>query len=204
MRPRPLLSLGALLTGLLLACGGTTAPGTRLVVGDDVDTEAGVDAPPGDARAEATSGDAGSGSDGGCISPTVGEACTAGESACQPHDPCCAGYMWTCDSSGTWQQTGLGCACQAVPDAGPFACGDKTCLEGTYCTAQPPGIVAADGGMIATAYTCVPVPAGCASAPTCACIESTLPSFDACSTKSPGVTCDSDPAGHVTVHCIGE
>lgn len=202
MRARSLLSVAALLTGLAVACGGTTSPATQVVVGDDIAQEAGPDATPGDARGEASPVDASS--DGGCISPTVGQPCSTGQTACQPHDPCCAGYEWTCDStSGTWQQAGLGCACQVMPEAGPFACGNKTCLDGYYCEAQPPGIVAADGGTIPTAYTCVPVPAACASTPTCGCIESTLSSFDTCSTQTPGVTCTMDTSGHVTVHCIG-
>src|ERR1700679_2678766 len=48
--------------------------------------------------------------DGGCISPTEGEACSSGEVACQPPDPCCTGDEWFC-MAGTWQKAGLGCAC---------------------------------------------------------------------------------------------
>lgn len=136
MRPRSLLSLAGLLTGLALACGGTTSPASQVIVGDDIGPEAGSDARPGDARTEAAPVDASS--DGGCITPTVGQPCTQGQTACQPPDPCCAGYEWVCDSTGgTWQQAGLGCACQLMmPDAGPFACGNKTCLDGYYCEAQ--------------------------------------------------------------------
>jgi hypothetical protein len=125
--------------------------------------------------------------------------------ACQPADPCCAGYEWVC-STGTWQQSGLGCACQVeagAVDAGPFTCGTSTCAGGDYCQDHPPGIVPADGGSFPDAYECLPVPAACAATPTCACIESTLPSGDACSTHTPGVTCTDDGAGHVVLHCLG-
>ena len=91
-----------------------------------------------------------------------------------------------------------------IVDAGPFACGTTTCAADEYCTDHPPGIVPADGGMFPDAYICVPIPATCTTAPTCACIESTIPSEDPCSTHTPGITCTADTDGHVTIGCIGE
>jgi hypothetical protein len=91
-----------------------------------------------------------------------------------------------------------------VVDAGPFACGNTTCAAGQYCTDHPPGIAPADGGTFPDAYMCEPIPASCASSPTCGCIESTIPKGDPCSTSNaPGVTCTDDSAGHVTIHCLG-
>jgi hypothetical protein len=191
---RALLLVAA--TAVLAGCGGSTGTSSSANDGgpDAVSpTDAGLDrSAPGD---------------GGCITPVVGEACTSGEVACQPSDPCCAGYEWTCSSSsGTWQQAGLGCACQvdAGPhDAGPFACGSTTCAGDAYCEDHPPGIVGPDGSTLPDAFTCSSLPSSCASNPTCACIEATLPAQDVCSTKTPGVTCSDDGAGHVILHCLG-
>ena len=57
--------------------------------------------------------------------------------------------------------------------------------------------------MIPVAYQCVQVPPACASTPTCGCIESTIPSFDTCSTQTPGVACTTDAVGHVSIGCLG-
>jgi hypothetical protein len=146
-------------------------------------------------------------SDGGCITPTVGQACTTSELACQPHDPCCAGYEWTCDvSTGTWQQVGLGCACAVeagLPEAGPFTCGTATCPGADFCEDHPPGIRNPDGSVPPDSYECNPIPSSCSATPTCACIEATLSSSDPCSTQpSVNATC-TDDAGHVIIHCIG-
>jgi hypothetical protein len=158
------------------------------------------------APAACSGGDSGTG-DGGCIDPTEGAACTSQQAACQPSDPCCAGYVWGCTGTpATWQKLGLGCTCpiEAGVDAGPFACGSVTCSGGQFCEVQPPGIASADGGTPPTGYTCVFVPPACAASPTCSCIESTLSPSDTCSTHIPGVSCMADGEGHVTIDCIGE
>ena len=136
-----------------------------------------------------------SGTGGGCISPTVGEACSSGDVACQPPNPCCTGYEWACQS-GAWQKLGLGCSCQTSP---PFACGTTTCSAGFYCEVHPPGIAPPDGGTPADAYTCAAVPASCASTPTCACIDAAPSQPDSCGV---GATCTEDASGNVTVVCV--
>jgi|CZKU01.1.fsa_nt_gi hypothetical protein len=88
--------------------------------------------------------------DAGCVDPSEGQACAAGEHACQPHgDVCCVGYTWICGpSSKTWTKEGLGCACDLpAPDAGSdgdaaggdegggATCGDSTCAPGDVCVA---------------------------------------------------------------------
>jgi hypothetical protein len=196
---------------LAAACGGSTSSGHGTPPGDDVlgddylgdasTNDSGGDAhPKGDASSEA-------GGDGGCIDPTAGAACTSAQAACQPADPCCAGYVWLCTGSpATWQKEGLGCACTVNPpgDGGPFACGTTTCAGDQFCEVQPPGIAFADGSTPPTAYTCASTPAQCAASPTCACIESTLGAQDTCSTHTPGVSCNDDGAWHVTIDCLGE
>lgn len=178
------------------ACGGSTSTLHQTPPGDDLGDDLGDD----------FGGEAGTG-DGGCIDPTEGAACTSKQVACQPSDPCCAGYVWSCTGSPeTWQKLGLGCTCQidAGVDAGPFACGSATCAGGQFCEVQPPGIAAPDGGTLPTGYDCVPVPPACAASPTCGCIESTLSPSDTCSTATPGVSCTADGEGHVIIDCIGE
>jgi hypothetical protein len=189
---------------LVVACGGSSTAPNRTPPGDDMGDDYGGDAGH-DASGDA-SGDTGAGGDGGCILPTEGTSCATGENACQPSDPCCAGYEWACvGTPPTWQKEGLGCACQAGGlDAGPFACGTTTCSAGSFCEVQPPGIAGPDGSTLPSSYSCVPLPATCAAAPTCGCIESTLSSADPCSTQNPGVTCASDTSGDVTVYCLGE
>ncbi|MGH7295315.1 MAG: hypothetical protein ACRELB_10290 [Polyangiaceae bacterium] len=212
---KPTIIAPVLATALVLAaaCGGSTRSSQVTPPGDDVlgDDYAG-DAAGVDATSDASdAGDAAvdSTGDGGCISPTVGESCASGQTACQPQDPCCAGYVWVCTATGgaagTWQQEGLGCACNVgTGDGGPFACGSHTCTGQQFCEVQPPGIAFADGGTPPTAYTCTTVPPACAASPTCACIESTIPPQDVCSTQTPGVSCNDDGAGHVTIDCLGE
>ncbi len=100
------------LSCVLVACGGSIAPGGATADGSVVD---------------ATSD--GTGSDGGCVNAVQGSACAATEVACMPPgDACCIGYLWSC-VSGAWEKLGLGCACLAdagvdvaKPDANPAAC----------------------------------------------------------------------------------
>jgi hypothetical protein len=134
---------------------------------------------------------------GGCISPSVGEACSQGDVACQPANPCCAGYEWTC-TGGAWEQAGLGCACMTPP---PFACGMTTCAVGDLCEVHPPGIAPPDGGVPPDVYTCSPLPGACASTPTCACLGATISSGDPCSPGF-GAMCTVDADGNVTVVCL--
>ena len=185
-------------------CGGTTS------LGDTIDAASSVDGAARDAAREGASADA------SCLAPTVGAACAAGEVACQPTDPCCAGYLWACGpSTHVWEKAGLGCACinpvdsgadadaAKGEDAGPFACGPRTCSSGAYCTDTTPGVRLADGGAPPDSFACSPVPASCATTPTCACIGASFPAGDVCSTRNPGVTCAEDGGGHVTLHCQG-
>ena len=101
----------ALTSALAAACGGTTL--TSSTTSDSgADASAGKDGGSGvDAVATA---------DGGCIeSPVLGAACNPqGPAACNLGDRCCIGYDWNCSSqTATWEQLGLGCACQVQPDA---------------------------------------------------------------------------------------
>jgi hypothetical protein len=180
---RAALLVGLLLSVHLAACGGNA------VVGAHSSTTG---------AAGATSNTTATGAGGGCITPTVGEACSSGEVACQPADPCCTGYEWACPA-GTWQQEGLGCSCK-MPT--PFACGTTTCSAGFFCEQHPPGIAPPpDAGVPVGSYTCSPLPASCASSPTCACLGAALGDGDPCS-PSFGAMCEVDGAGNVTIVCI--
>lgn len=137
--------------------------------------------------------------DGGCIEPTEGQPCTVGDLACQPADPCCAGYEWMC-SQGAWQKAGLGCACA---NPGLFACGPTTCTGAQYCEDRPRGVAPDDGGTPSDSFDCQPLPPSCGGFATCACIQATLSDGDPCSTKQPGITCEDDGAGHVILRCMG-
>jgi hypothetical protein len=84
---------------ILAACGGSSAP---IAEGSKAGTGGGT-------------GGGGSGcmshDGGGCIAPTEGEPCYAGDVACQPCNPCCSG-LWTCDrGSATWHLVPLYCPC---------------------------------------------------------------------------------------------
>jgi hypothetical protein len=189
------LFAGAL--ALHAACGGSVGAPRQTPPGDDVGDDLGDDLGGGDSGT----------SDGGCIDATEGAACTSQQAACQPSDPCCAGYVWSCAGTpAKWQKLGLGCSCpiEAGVDPGPFGCGAVTCSGGQFCEVQPPGTASADGGTPPTGYTCVSVPPACAASPTCSCIESTLSPSDTCSTHTPDVSCAADGEGHVTIDCIGE
>jgi hypothetical protein len=199
-----------------VGCGGSTT--TSNTTPDGAPPDASGD----DASSDAPSSDAPPPSDGGCISPFIGEACAPGQMACQPHDPCCAGYEWVCDgTTNTWQQAGLGCACQiptdggadadsAVPteagriDAGSFLCGTMTCTSSQFCEDIPPGTPTPDGGPPPDAFVCMAIPNQCASTPTCGCIEASIQPGTECSNVPGGATCMADGAGHVTIHCLGQ
>jgi hypothetical protein len=187
---RSSLFLFASLAALLAACGSTTLIGTG---GHDPGDGGPGDGGPG--------GGVGPG-DGGCLEPTEGASCTTAETACQPPgDPCCLGYVWSC-VSGTWQKLGLGCACQPPPT--PFACGNTTCSGDQYCQDHPPGIPPPpDAGPLGDTYVCVSLPASCSPVAYCGCVQASIPAPDPCSSANPGVTCDDDGQGHVTVHCLG-
>jgi hypothetical protein len=172
----------------------------------------------------ASSGDAGSDvvhGDGGCIVPTEGQSCTKDDKACQPADPCCAGYLWICNPSGTWEKSGVGCACgpfdtgtrydaadasdafdasdasdAIAADVGPFACGTSlVCRDDEICLVRASG-VPTDGGPVYS-YECDPFPAACAATPTCACIEAHAPA--SCTPDS----CTLDASGRATLGCLG-
>lgn len=174
-------SLASAITVLLFAaCGGTDSS----LLGGGGDGGFSLDGAGGDGSAHG---------DGGCIDPTEGQSCGKGDVACSSGDPCCVGYAWAC-IDGKWNKEGLGCACMAKPDAGPFACGDKTCEPGEFCEVQPPGIAFEDGGTPPTSYTCRTIPSECSASPSCACIEAK----ESCSVGS----CSID-GSNVTVSCIG-
>jgi hypothetical protein len=183
-----------------VGCGGSAVGAPPDAAPPDATADAfPLDAASSDGSSSDTSPDAPTPGDGGCITPTVGAPCTPGQNACQPSNPCCAGYVWSC-SSGVWVQEGLGCAC-----AGSFGCGSLTCTATQYCTDTPPGVAPAEGGRFPDFYQCVTIPSACVSVPTCACIEGTIPAQTACSTQSPTLAqCVEDDAGYVTIHCVGQ
>jgi hypothetical protein len=199
----PLLSrfrtLLMLLPAVVVACGGNAvvdANGATTGAGGAGASTSTAGAGNGTGGGGNTTGGGGSiGTGGGCVSPTVGESCSPGEAACQPPNPCCAGYEWGC-VAGAWQQEGLECACTTAP----FACGTTTCSEGFYCEVQPPGIALPDSG-VAAGYSCLPLPAACAASPSCACLGAALGDGEPCS-PSFGAMCTVDAAGNVTVTCI--
>jgi hypothetical protein len=171
----------ALLALLVAACGGN-------VVVDGAGA--------GGAMTTTTTSTGGSGG-GDCIAPTVAEACSAGDVACQPANPCCTGYEWVC-MGGSWQQSGLGCACMTPV---PFACGQMTCTGSDFCMDSPPGIEGPDGGVPPDSFTCAPLPAACAATPTCACIGEAMGPGDPCSPAF-GAMCTVDAEGSVTIVCV--
>lgn len=180
----------SLITALVAACGGSTLPSTS---GD-----AGVqDSGKSDSRAtDASHHDAVTG-DGGCIKPTVGEACTSAEVACQPQGDRCCVPQWTCEM-GTWRQVGLGCACQ-VTDAAPskvptnhrtddsqcatptpagncpiqvMPMGSGACSKDTDCTAGTNGRCVEEGGgalYCGCTYDTCAGDSACATGEVCAC-----------------------------------
>lgn len=77
--------------------------------------------------------------------------------------------------------------CPPPPDT--FACGSKFC-DGTfqYCLHS-----VSDVGGIPDSYSCEPIPAGCASKATCACVKQ----------QPCGDWCTTDGAGNVTLTCPG-
>jgi hypothetical protein len=199
---------GLLLTGLVAtACGSSFSSSTP-----DAGYDGGGSAS--DASLEGGSGgdlDSGSlkdaatndapASDGGCVNPTVGEACTAADTVCPDGiSPCCRSYVWTCDaSSHTWVQgpNQLGCACVTG-----FACGSTMCSSGQVCVAEtisggacllPDDAGACPNGTthwgpccsnISTSYTCATRPAGCGSTLTCSCASSLCSVAGGCQTAS--------------------
>jgi hypothetical protein len=196
---------------LLAHCGGSTATPAEGA------SEAGADGG-GCPACHANEGGAGghdTGAEaGGCPDPSTigyGTPCTQAGLVCAANNVFCeagGGGRLQCD--GTRFGEAPGCAEGGADtftnpvDAGSFTCGNTTCAPGEYCTDHPPGIAPGDGGTFPDAYMCEPTPASCASSPTCGCIESTIPQGDPCSTSNaPGVTCTADPAGHVTIHCLG-
>jgi hypothetical protein len=179
------LIFSVLLAAPLAACGGN-------VVVDAAATTTTT----GTGAGGATTSSSTTGVGGGCISPTVGEACSSTDVACQPANPCCTGYEWTC-MAGTWQQEGLGCACQTTP---PFACGTTTCSAGFFCQDQPPGIAPPlDSGVPADTYQCLPLPASCGSTPSCSCLQ-TAPPQGSCA--GVGSMCSEDASGNITIVCL--
>jgi hypothetical protein len=123
--------------------------------------------------------------------------------SCCSQDPSgpatCEGGQWRCGSAVAPGCSGTSCI--APQGGGPFACGPKlTCAGSEYCIDQPAGIYVPDAGPLADSFACVSIPSTCAATPTCACIEATP---DACQ-ELPVGTCSQDPAGGVTLDCIGE
>lgn len=176
----------------LVGCGGATA--SSLEGTTDPTDASHADARPSDAGGDARLGD------GGCLAdePVEGSACASGQSVCSRGDPCCIGYMWSCDTSaGVWRKLGLGCACRPPVDAGSFTCGTRTCGGASVCLDQAPGIRYADGGTPPNSYSCADLPAQCRSTPTCACVLPLAPS-------SCLVPRCQESGGHVTLYCMGQ
>jgi hypothetical protein len=162
------------------ACGGTTAGITG----------------PEDAATEHDTSDASSSGDGGCLlaEPTEGSACTPGQTVCDRGvDMCCRGYAWLCDpSQHVWRKEGVGCACKVDGvDAGPFACGDKTCAADEYCTMAGGGAHLPDAGSNVT-YSCTKIPAACEPAPSCPCLVANASTCGGCG----------ETDGHLKITCL--
>ena len=80
----------------------------------------------------------------------------------------------------------------------PFSCGSATCPGSDYCDLYTPFGSPTGGDQ---AYRCSPIPAACASQPTCACfVDGNLPGGDPCAGCSGG-SCSDDGEGHVTIAC---
>jgi hypothetical protein len=154
---------------------------------------------------------------GTCTAPgnecTPTKACAADEWCDYPDDLCGAGspgkcqkrpegcgllYAPVCTCDG--KQAGNQCAGQSggqdvnakggcSAPQGTFACGSSFCTSGQqYCQ-----IVISDVGGIPDEFSCKPLPTGCGSAPSCACLE-----------KQPcGDFCKADSAGNFTLTCPG-
>jgi hypothetical protein len=138
-----------------------------------------------------TGGGAGGRDSGACVMPSLGGPCAPTDQPCQPPDPCCAGYQWTCNAgSQTWEQVALGCACQTAP----FPCGGTMCTAGEYCE-----ILSGHDGGPPPVYTCHPYPESCGPADSCSCVENSV----LVSTGVPCFSCNTDSAGHMTIHCGG-
>lgn len=197
---------------LLAGCSGSTS----------------TDTTPGSGGNGVTDGAAEGAADAGCVTAAEGAGCSASQIPCMPTgDPCCIGYMWTCDpTSGTWHKSGLGCACtvqdaaeETVTDAtsdskdgapdgdapvetsfdagGPFACGSTTCPADQICTGRPPGIPV-ETSPPPIYYSCMDFPAACKSTPTCECVKTNI---------NPGMCtvtdCSIDAEGNITLGCMG-
>jgi hypothetical protein len=201
-----------------LALAGSSACGGDALLGGGVPDASTADARGGDASiVDAASADAGAVlADGSDPDAATG----AGDASMV----CCEdGLTWTgCCSSPSNPVSHLcggSVACQAdcttphacdagAPDAGDFACGPATCTSLEYCVERfvgvpqftgrprPEGAPLSDGGGNGE---CVPIPAPCAAAPTCACI--TAYAEDAGS-LSPMCTCAAMGGGQVTVTCF--
>jgi hypothetical protein len=94
---------------------------------------------------------------------------------------------------------------QVTNDGGPFSCGAMiVCLPNEYCADHVPNVPHDGGASLQDTYLCVPAPLACQSTSvSCDCIESAILPGDACSRTTPGVTCTTDGAGNVTIHCQG-
>ena len=139
---RPLLvRFLAASSALLAACGGSTLSAPPAGGDGGASRDAAL-------RHDGATSDAPPSGDGGCIDPVVGEACTSTGSACpQVGDPCCIGYVWSCQN-GSWAQLGLGCSCEVHPDAAVDAgpdCGQQS--EPTYSCPTARDAASPDGGV---------------------------------------------------------
>ncbi len=181
---RSLAAFESLLVVTLVACGGLASSPSADAGAD------GTASPPGASDAAIDTGvrDAAA-----CLAdePTEGSACAPGQTVCSSGDPCCRGYVWSCDAAtSTWRRFGLGCAC--VVDAGrtSVTCGTQTCAANEYCTTAGGGPRPLDGGNNTT-YKCTQLPARCVATPTCACIHPE---------PSTGCSC-ADVGGHPAITC---
>lgn len=92
-----------------------------------------------------------------------------------------------------------------VSDGGPFSCGAIVCLTNEYCADHVPNVPHEGGAALQDTYICIPAPLACQQTGqvTCGCIQSAILPGDACASTTPGVTCTTDGAGNVTIHCQG-
>jgi hypothetical protein len=142
--------------------------------------------------------------DGGGATPTP-EAGATGDATTPLSCPAAGPALCASPEAGPASPDAPAEAAQVVGDGGPFTCGGIICVESEYCADHAPNVPHDSGAPLMDTYLCVPSPLSCQAAGslTCDCIESGILPGDACSSSTPGVTCTTDAAGHITIHCQG-
>jgi hypothetical protein len=81
----------------------------------------------------------------------------------------------------------------------PYMCDTSTCVVGqSFCYSYVPGTAGSGGG----SRSCSPVPAGCATTPTCACVCPPSATLAGCMYGGNFCSC-SESNGQLTVSCFG-